>query len=78
MAQTTGTCRSEPVIVSAHVAHEAVEHVNHKRGVPLLFTGIPLPKEVHAASETEQMANRVAREVILRRFDVTFTFGDDL
>jgi hypothetical protein len=77
MAHTSGDCDSEAIIVSAYVVHESVEHVNHMRGVPLLFAGVPLEKEIHSASETERMANRIAREVTLRRYDVTFTFGDE-
>jgi hypothetical protein len=78
MAHTTGNCTLEPAIVSAYIAHEAVEHVNHQRGVPLLFSGEPVDRSIHRDSETEQMANRIAREMTLKRYNVDFTFGDEI
>lgn len=65
------------IATAAFVAHEAVEHVNHMRGVKLLNNTSIIPTNVHRDSATEQEANSIAREVISNLYNHTVYFGDE-
>jgi hypothetical protein len=65
------------ITTTAFTAHEAVEHVNHMRGIDLLSSQSKVPTEAHSKSETEREANQTAREVIEDLYGWTVYFGDE-
>lgn len=65
------------VATAAFAAHEAAEHVSFMRGESLLSGQSKISTEIHAKSETDQEANRTAREVISELYGWEIYFGDE-